>query len=75
MNLAESLEDGTTAYLIERALDDLAFLAGQANGAELMIDLAEGETSFTAAWEGREWFRFHTPLAGRPSLMKFLRSL
>src|SRR5436190_8229731 len=36
------------------------------------IDLAEDETSFTAAWEGREWFRFHTPLAGRHNVANAL---
>jgi UDP-N-acetylmuramate: L-alanyl-gamma-D-glutamyl-meso-diaminopimelate ligase len=36
------------------------------------IDLAEDSTSFTAVWEGREWFRFRTTLAGRHNVANAL---
>src|SRR5207244_11988395 len=36
------------------------------------IDLAEESTSFTAVWEGREWFRFRTPLPGRHNVANAL---
>jgi len=29
-------------------------------------------TSFTAWWEGREWFRFHSPLSGRHNVLNAL---
>lgn len=32
-------------------------------------------TSFTAWWEGREWFRFHTPLSGRHNVTNALADI
>ena len=36
------------------------------------VELAENETSFTSTWQGREWGRFRTPLAGRHNVTNAL---
>jgi UDP-N-acetylmuramate: L-alanyl-gamma-D-glutamyl-meso-diaminopimelate ligase len=36
------------------------------------VDLGESATSFTALWEGSEWFRFRTPLSGRHNVANAL---
>ena len=36
------------------------------------VELAEDSTSFTAWWEGKEWFRFCTTLSGRHNVLNAL---
>src|SRR5437588_4836938 len=36
------------------------------------VELAEESTSFTAVWQGREWFRFRTNLSGRHNVANAL---
>ena len=36
------------------------------------IELAEDATSFTSTWQGREWARFRTPLAGKHNVTNAL---
>ena len=48
---------------------------GMSPGADIVASQPEftpEATSFTAWWEGREWFRFRTPLAGRHNVTNAL---
>ncbi|HUP44101.1 MAG TPA: UDP-N-acetylmuramate--L-alanine ligase [Thermoanaerobaculia bacterium] len=39
------------------------------------LEFAPQTTSFTAAWEGREWFRFTTTLSGRHNVLNALANI
>src|SRR5207247_206710 len=39
------------------------------------VEYAEESTSFTAVWEGREWFRFRTNLSGRHNVANALADI
>jgi UDP-N-acetylmuramate: L-alanyl-gamma-D-glutamyl-meso-diaminopimelate ligase len=54
------------------------FTFGFAPGADIAaadVELAEESTSFTAVWEGKEWFRFTTNLSGRHNVINALADI
>jgi UDP-N-acetylmuramate: L-alanyl-gamma-D-glutamyl-meso-diaminopimelate ligase len=47
-------------------------LSEKANMVARDIEYAHDLTSFTAVWEGKEWFRFRSPLSGRHNVLNAL---
>jgi len=70
-------EDANVASLRSRARARwLTFgFAARCDIAAADVDLAEQSTSFTAVWEGAEWFRFTTNLSGRHNIANALADI